>query len=200
MIVFQHGQWSSTHSLTDAVQEFSSNKITYSLPIIISVSGSGATGTSTQGGGEIIITGRGFGPAFNEKAKPCGLQKPNCPGRGRLTGTAANVAAHYGATPTPLAKTGTTYSAECCRVESDERIVCQTAPGTGYGHSWIVRIGEHKVIKKTRHTHMFVYSFLLMSKLFKTNEFYLFWFNYFYLPGKACVSLFVFRFDFINNM
>ena len=36
---------------------------------------------------------------------------------------------------------GETFQAECCHVQSDERILCKKAQGTGIGKSWHVRVG-----------------------------------------------------------
>ena len=128
------GQLSST--------EFSNTRIFYQPPTVMSVGGSGASASTTAGGATIIITGSGFGPKFVLYSLPCTYESSAISTQKAVSYLAAGAAAHYGQLPKDEIKVGETYGAECCVVESDERMVCKTTRGTGFDHHWMVRIGK----------------------------------------------------------
>ncbi len=123
-----------------AEDQFVGRLISYRPPQIVSVGGTGANGASTSGGASITITGENFGPAFTTVSQPCEFENPIVT-TDQTDFYAADLAAHYGLDPNATAIPGVTYNAECCRVESDDRIVCKTAQGTGFGHAWTLRVG-----------------------------------------------------------
>jgi hypothetical protein len=128
------GQESSSYS--------DSHLINYRPPSIISVTGAGSIASTTAGGTTIVITGNDFGPPFVTVNVPCSYENSI-----RTTDMtdydAADLVSMYAkGTPNKEAIEGETYQAECCRVESDQRIVCKKARGTGVGKNWHVRVGN----------------------------------------------------------
>lgn len=91
----------------------------YLPPVVTDVSGPGAFGSPTPGGGNVYITGRHFGP---------------------ISATAVLIdSVYYG----PPANPNRFRAAGCVVVSeppSASQILCQTAPGTGRNHSWTVAI------------------------------------------------------------
>lgn len=87
----------------------STDSLSYEPPVILGLSGPGAAFALTRGGQKTYLTGRGFGPT------------------GEIT---------------PQVKYGGSnadkYVATNCIVESDNRISCISAAGTGVGHAWQV--------------------------------------------------------------
>ena len=134
------GQLSSTN-LTSAKQEYSAVKIFYHPPSLVSVSGLGAAASTTSGGATIIITGSNFGPTFTTFTAPCTFETAPVSTQAQVAYTAAGVAAHYGQAPNSTVVVGVNYNAECCVVESDERMTCRTTQGTGFNHAWTIRVG-----------------------------------------------------------
>ena len=116
------GQESSSYS--------DSHLINYRPPSIISVTGAGSIASTTAGGTTIVITGNDFGPPFVTVNVPCSYE--NSIGTTDMTDyDAADLVSMYAkGTPNKEAIEGETYQAECCRVESDQRIVCKKARGT----------------------------------------------------------------------
>jgi len=92
----------------------------YMRPVVMAVGGPGAFGGATEGGQEVYITGREFGP--------------------RTPVDSDDVRAWYGADPLDPA---TRREAGGCRVSvANLQITCTTVPGTGKDHSWYVEVGE----------------------------------------------------------
>ena len=96
------------------------NAISYAPPILISFSGPGSSEASTSGSELVIITGRNFGPAGNEKIDRVRY--------GRSIGGGGTVEDDW------LFATG------CSVVESHFRIECRTQPGGGKDLRWRVEI------------------------------------------------------------
>lgn len=111
----------------------------YRRPRIVEVTGEGASGSSTLGGGRILLKGQDFGPPATHDitVDAEGATVDNAVIR-RPDGVATYV-------PWPHAKygpQGSEISALNCRVvKSHTEIECLTNEGTGYGHSWQVVVG-----------------------------------------------------------
>ena len=120
---------------------FETALITYRAPTILSVGGAGAVASTTEGNSQIILTGTDFGPSFTTFSQPCSFE-PVSTNQAEATYVAADMVAHYGVSPNATAVEGVVYQSQCCVVESDERVVCRTAPGTGTRHKWVLRIGK----------------------------------------------------------
>jgi len=133
------GQLSSM-DVSDAAQEYSSTNIFYRPPSILSVTGIGAIGSTTAGGAQIVISGSDFGPTFTTFTQPCTFE-PVPADQSEAAYLSAGARAHYGQAPNASVITGVNYAAECCVVESDERLACRTTQGTGFNHAWAVHIG-----------------------------------------------------------
>ncbi|KAA0171764.1 hypothetical protein FNF28_00400 [Cafeteria roenbergensis] len=93
--------------------------LAYLPPVISKVSGPGATGSPTEGGANVFVTGYHFGPVDHSA---------------RLL-----LSVEYGPPTAPRR-----YRATNCAVISGppsvSQIMCQTAPGTGRNHSWTVNV------------------------------------------------------------
>jgi hypothetical protein len=105
------------------------------------VGGSGATASTTAGGASIVITGSDFGPRFTSYTQPCTFETDPVSTQPETALVAADLAVHYGHAPNATVISGVNYGAECCVVESDERMVCRTTQGTGLNHAWTIRVG-----------------------------------------------------------
>ena len=121
--------------------EFSTTHLFYRPPSILSVGGSGATASTTAGGASIVITGSDFGPRFTSYTQPCTFETDPVSTQPETALVAADLAVHYGHAPNATVISGVNYGAECCVVESDERMVCRTTQGTGLNHAWTIRVG-----------------------------------------------------------
>ena len=126
----------------ESANYFHENLTSYRPPQITSVSGAGALGSTTAGGTTIIISGNDFGPSFTTVSNPCSFERAIAT-FDMTDYLAANISSMYAfGTPMKVGVEGETYQAECCRVESDERVVCKNAQGTGLGKNWHIRIGN----------------------------------------------------------
>jgi len=93
------------------------NATSYESPLIELVSGPGARNGTTEGGEDVYVDGV-FGPPLSDLPD----------------GVVSRIEAHYGMAP------GLQYSAGNCSVvdAAGTRLLCQSAAGSGRGHSWRV--------------------------------------------------------------
>ncbi|KAA0163243.1 hypothetical protein FNF28_04393 [Cafeteria roenbergensis] len=91
----------------------------YGAPRLVSISGLGTDGATTDGGEEVVLRGANFGPSFE-----------------LLDGGAAGFLSSVTYGPSRRE-----YMAQGCRLASHSEIRCRTSAGVGRGHRWRVVVG-----------------------------------------------------------
>ena len=106
-------------------------------PVLTMVRGANIRDLRTEGGQEIILEGRNFGPATNA-ALPC-----NDATRPIVHYGAGSIATRSVSASTAIVLgTNTQLRASCCKVISATTLSCNSAAGVGRDHSWSATLGS----------------------------------------------------------
>ena len=122
----------------------SNQTVSYRTPSLERVSGEGAEGSPTEGGARVLLSGSSFGPGLLVDAS-VGISQLH--GSLGAPDSITAVALKY-LNPVNVVTYGRQdkdewYEARSCSVIAFDSVVeCETGPGTGYNHSWMIVIGD----------------------------------------------------------